>query len=83
MQNEERKVMGLYKGSFTDTLHELLERYDKEELDCAVVVFSRKRSDRPEGGRTTTRNFFGNPIMCRGLLRYADDFIETCELEDE
>lgn len=81
MLNKDRKVVGLYEGEFIDSIHELLERYNKEEIDCAVIVFSRKRPDRPEKGRTTTRNFFGSPIMCRGLLKYADDYIEEWELE--
>ena len=78
-----RKVEGIYKDSFTDSLHELLERYGEDEVDCAVIIFSRKRPDRPEKGRTTVRNFFGNPIMCRGLLPYVDDMIREYELECE
>ena len=78
MKNTKRKVVGLHKGSFSDSLHELKELFDNGEIAHAVIVFN---CEKVKGESVTTRNFMGNSNICLGLLNRARYYIEAFEEE--
>jgi hypothetical protein len=69
------KVEGLHSGSFSHTLHEFIQFYGGDEfgVENAVICYTKKR---PDGGITIIRNFFGEPVVCYGLLDFLKTYID-------
>lgn len=74
-----RKVQAIYKDTFRDVLHRLVETLDDDAVEDGVIAFSLRKKD---GGLSIFRQSFGEPLKALGLLQYIRSFIEEEAGED-
>ena len=66
------RITALHPESFTETLHELLRDYGSDEVRNGVIAFTKEQDGQI---KTVVRNWFGDPVICLGLLPYINELI--------